>query len=112
MAAQDYLGLRLISGRKPRPFFEGEHDEYPLDAIEIVPIFSTPQDDACFIVRYDNLATGQVEGDHVYLTLQDALTAAEEDFDITPEDWTLPPGFDSVEGLYQAMLAQRIALYG
>ena len=104
--------LRLVSGKRPRPFVQGEPDEYPLDAIAIFPQLSEPWDEACWIVRYDDLATQKVEGERFFSTLQEALRDAEEWFDIGRDDWILPPGFTMPEAAYQAFLAHHAALAG
>ncbi len=105
--------LRLVTSKKPRPYGQGESDEYPLDALEIVPLLSNaPEDDLCLVVAYDDLASSKVEGDSIHFSLQEALEDARENFDIERSDWVLPPGFDSIEVLYQAARKEHFALYG
>lgn len=102
--------LCLVSRKKPRPFFEGEPDEYALDAIAIFLQPSHPWEEACLLVRYDDLATGKVEGDSFYTQFQEALRDAEEWFDIGRDEWILPPGFTTPEAAYQAFAAHYAAL--
>ncbi len=107
--------LRLVTTKKPLSlsFFQGDPDAYPLDALELLPGLGTRQEhDCCLVVRYDDLAADQVEGDHLFLTLQEALADTQDSFGIGREDWVLPPGFDSIEAAYQAVVEAHVAAYG
>lgn len=45
-------------------------------------------DDVVYLeIRYIDYANGQAEGDHLWLTLEEAKQAALEDHGITEEDW-------------------------
>jgi hypothetical protein len=103
--------LRLITRKQPA-YGRGE-PEYPLDALELIPGIGThPDHDVYMLVSYDDLATDKVEGDGLYLSLQEALTGAADIYDIERADWLLPPGFDSIEVAYTAILEDHVARYG
>jgi hypothetical protein len=106
------LSLRLLTGKQPA-YGRGEPDECLVDALEIIPGIGThPDHDVYMLVSYDDLAADKVEGDLLYLSLQEALTGAADIYDIERADWLLPPGFDSIEAAYTVILDEHVARYG
>ena len=77
--------MRLVSSIEPTPI--PVLARFKLDRLEIVPCGITGSDTACLLVRYFNYEEDDVEGDHLFETVTEALSNAEEIYGISISDW-------------------------